>query len=70
MTRYRNLDIRGFWQGDIKAQDRFANAFAFDCGSDIDVFCRVYGWEESSVRKAIDIAFPYQGDVTTELMET
>lgn len=54
---FRTVDSRGIWQGDDKALDRFALAYAFDCGGSDDLWHRVYGWTPEALAQAKSRAF-------------
>ena len=50
---YRKIDARGIWRGEREALAGFARCFAQDCGSDREIFHRVYGWTPEALDAAI-----------------
>lgn len=53
---YRQIDIRGIFRGNARALDTLHKAWGIDCSGQDDIFLRVYGWQQSSLDRALSMA--------------
>lgn len=66
---FRQIDARGIWWGDSKALDRFAAAYALDCGGCDATWHRVYGWTTEALEEAKARAFGNMAPAIADSLE-